>query len=138
MDTSKEILIGFFKEMHQWEINSLKSIDEKGILIVRDEVREGLVNIYERYLTKPGGKSGRLNGPSVGYPPEYDEKLERILSTEEVNSRKIIITTLWQHPAVSDFTREQRYTLSLKGSDWMISKKEVFRSASGKWENLVF
>ena len=138
MNNPEDILLTFFKRMHDWEVESFKMVEEKGILNVRDTVREKLTKIYDEFLSKPGGKYGRLSGPSVGFPPEYDESLEKILNTDNSNPKKIVINTLWQDPVIKDFQQEQRYTLSLKNNEWKISKKEIFSSFDEKWENRVF
>ena len=134
----QDILIEFMIEMHQWEVDAKKLADEKGILNVRDEVRDKLAGIYEKFLSKPGGKTGKLSGPSVRFPPEYNEKFEDIQNVDISESKKAIISTLWRHPVIPDFSRQQKYTLVLKNDEWKISKKEVFRATSEKWENLVF
>ena len=138
MNNPKEVLLGFFEEMHYWEVESSKLADEKGVGNIKSEVRDALLNIYNKFLLKPGGKNGRLAGPSVGYPPEYDEKNESIINIDNSNPKKIVIETLWVHPAISDFSKKQKYTLQQKDGGWKISKKEIFRAASEKWGNRVF
>ena len=137
-ETAKGVLITFFRKMNSWETEGRSLVNEQGIQNVRDELREKLTTIYDEFLLKPGSKYGRLSGPNVGYPPEYDEEHEDITGIDDSNPGKIVITTLWRHPAVSDFTRKQKYTLSARNGEWRISKKEIFRSATGKWENIAF
>ncbi|WP_250901723.1 MULTISPECIES: NTF2 fold immunity protein [unclassified Dyella] len=138
MKIAKDVLLEFFRKMHRWEVNGLKLVNEKGMEPVRDELREQLIKIYDEFLAKPGGKFGRLAGPNVGYPPEYDEQHEDILSIDDTNPKKVIVATLWRHPTVPDFTREQKYTLFRKNDEWRIVKKEAFRPTANKWENSVF
>ena len=138
MNSPENTLFDFFEKMHQWEVESLKLVDDKGIINVRDEIREKLVEIYDEFLLKPGGKNGRLRGPSVRFPPEYNKDLEEVLHVDKSNQRKVIIKTLWQDPVLKNFNQEQKYTISLVKDLWKISKKEIYSSVDDKWENRVF
>lgn len=138
MRIAKDVLLEFFRKMQRWEVDGLKQVNEKGMEAVGDELREQLTEIYNEFLVNPGGKYGRLAGPNVGYPPEYDEHHEDILSVDDTNPKKVVVTTLWRHPIVSDFSQEQKYTLSRKNDEWRIMKKEVFRPITQKWESRVF
>ena len=137
-ETAKNALISFFRKMNSWETEGRALVQEQGIENVRDELREKLTTIYDEFLIKSGSKYGRLGGPHIGYPPEYDEMREEITGMDQSNPAKVVIATLWRHPAVSDFTRNQKYTLSARNGKWRIAKKEIFRPATGQWENLVF
>ena len=51
MNNPEDILLTFFKRMHDWEVESFKMAEEKGILNVRDTVREKLKKIYYEFMS---------------------------------------------------------------------------------------
>jgi hypothetical protein len=145
VETAQDVLVEFMKKMNHWEVTSyeLCKNENGGLEKNGNQVKEGLVLIYDQYLTKKERKTGRLAGPDVGYPPEYDLANEKIVATEQLGGGKISIETHWNHPVMKDFSEKRKYLLISKdliskGTEWRIDKKEVFSPSKGKWVNHVF
>jgi len=94
--------------------------------------------IYDKYLTKRDRKHGRMAGPSVGWPPEFDPEAEKIVATESVSERKVVVETLWTHPtSIPSYTEKHRFTLIHKDDAWRLDRKEKYSGQQGKWVKRV-
>lgn len=126
----------FAAAMHAWEVeaHALSQPENGGLEPHLERIRAGLTAIYARFLTAKERKTGRLAGPDVGFPPEYDPANERVVGSEEIG-RKCVLETLWTHPALPHCTQRRRYTLAFAHERWWIDKKETFSAAKGKWVN---
>jgi len=135
IEQAKSVLLDFMKEMNVWEVKYkklYKEDDMKYMIPAREELRA----IYSKRLTNKERKTGRLAGPNVGWPPEYDTATETIDTVEKISSDKIIIYT--NSKQIQDFNERFRYTLKRVKNEWRIDKKETFSDFKEKWENLVF
>lgn len=143
LDSAKNVLIAFMDEMNSWEKgaypNYTKAIASgQGWDDAVASAREGLVIIYEKFLTKKERKTGRLAGPHVSQFPEYDSKLEIIESIECTGKGKFLITTKKQYPNMPNYCTTHRYKILEKGDQYLIDVKEDFSNYKEKWENKVF
>lgn len=128
----------FMHVMRAWELETFELYKQEngGSEKNRPTARCRLQEIYDEYLTPKDRVTGRLAGPDAGQIPEFDVDQEAVLSAEIVGGNKVIVSTIWTHPAIGDYSNKHRYTMRLKGNKWLIDKKEVFRSE--KWSNRVF
>lgn len=129
----------FAKAMNAWEVEAyaLSRPENGGLEAHLAPIRAGLVAIYDRFLTVRERKIGRLAGPDVGYPPEYDPANERVVAVQDLG-KKLVLETVWTHPVMRDYSRQQRYTLVFANAAWRIDKKEVLRATTGKWTAQTF
>ncbi len=136
----RSLLADFMQEMHDWEIKTYEMYrpesggPEKNSVVAKVMLKE----IYDKYLTDRERKTGRLVGPSAEIPPEYDPSTEEVLSSESPSEGKVVISTRWTHPEISDFSEDRRYTLLRKAGEWRLDKKEIFSVHKGKWINQTF
>jgi hypothetical protein len=90
--------------------------------------------IYEKYLTKRDRKYGRMASASAGWPPEFDPDAGKIVATESINDRKVILESLWTHPtAVPVHTEKNRFTMTYKNGEWRLDRKENYSAYQGRW-----
>jgi NTF2 fold immunity protein len=132
-------LLRFMSEMNAWEVkfHKLYQPENGGPELHQATARVALSDIYATYVTEKDRKTGRMAGPSTGYPPEFDVNAEKIEKVETTDEKKSLITTIWTHPAVASMTEMRRYTMVRIASQWKLDKKEVFRKTKDKWENRV-
>ncbi|MEH6417744.1 NTF2 fold immunity protein [Pseudomonas sp. CGJS7] len=136
---AEAVLGEFFAQMHAWEVaaHELAERGNGGLEQNLERIRQPLVLIYERFLTPKERKTGRLAGPDVGWPPEYDPAQEPIVDSRR-SGAKAVFETRWTHPTVADFSQRKKYYLLEKGGQWRIDKKEVFDTIKDKWVARVF
>lgn len=134
INTAKLILMNFMAEMYTWEKKYFPlMINNANNNKYRELAKQELSDIYKRYLTPKKRKTGRLAGPNVGSPPEYDPEAERIETISEENGRVIILTQ-----ETTGFKERLRYTLKQVHGEWRIDKKESFYQSKNKWVNYIF
>jgi hypothetical protein len=142
MEDAIKILMAFFEAMNKWEVSfhelTCKNPYDDRFRQNRELMRNSLTEIYEKFLSKKGGKTGRLAGPNIRWPPEYDLNQESIVFFQFINNKKVSIETLWQHPVDNVFTQIHRFTLIRIRGEWRVHKKEQFYEFDNKWENSVF
>ncbi|QWP76166.1 hypothetical protein J5226_21665 [Lysobacter sp. K5869] len=128
----------FAAAMNAWEVEAyaLSRPENGGLEPHLERIRTGLNAIYARFLTAKERKTGRLAGPDVGFPPEYDPANESVVGAEDLG-RKCMLETLWTHPTMRHYTQRRRYTLMFAHDRWWIDKKETFSAVKGKWTNQV-
>jgi NTF2 fold immunity protein len=126
-------------EMNVWEVkfHSLYKRENGGPEAHQQSARNELVSIYEKYVTPKDRKTGRLAGPSAGYPPEFDVQAEKVEKVIELSATKVTIETTWTHPVVPTMMEKRRYTLVKTNGAWRIDKKEIYRKIKDAWENRV-
>ncbi len=139
IESAETSLRKFMADMNAWEVkfHVLYQRENGGPEVHREEARLALAIIYAMHLTKKDTKTGRMAGPSAGYPPEFDLAAESIENIEKIGPKKILITTKWIHPALTTMTESRRYTMVSVSGEWKLDKKEVFRKLKDKWENRV-
>jgi hypothetical protein len=135
IEQAKSVLLSFMNEMNLWEVKYKKLYKEDDVKYMIP-AREDLRNIYLKWLTNKERKTGRLAGPSVGYPPEYDTATEVIDTVEKISINKLVIYT--DSEQIKGFNERFRYTLKRVNNEWRIGKKETFSDFKEKWVNLVF
>jgi hypothetical protein len=123
IEQAKSVLLNFMNEVNIWEVKYKKLYKEDDMKYMIP-AHEDLRNIYLKWLTNKERKTGRLAGPSVGYPPEYDTATEVIDAVEMVTNNKLIIYT--NSEQIKDFNERFRYTLNRVRNEWRIDKKETF------------
>ena len=132
------VLLEFMSAMKEWENKFAPLYKRDGAHIHADQAKIELQAIYEKYLTKRERKYGRMAGPSVGWPPEFDPDAEKIVATRSADGRKVIFETVWTHPtAVPTYTTQHRFTMVCKHGAWRLDRKEQFSSHKGKWTGRV-
>src|SRR6266567_459829 len=133
-EKASAVLLEFMSAMKEWEnkFAILYKRENGGPEAHANQAKIELQSIYQKHLTQRERKYGRMAGPSAGYPPEFDPDAEKIVSAEAVNSRKVIVETLWTHPKVPNFTQKHRFTLLYKNDEWRVDRKEVYRISEGK------
>jgi hypothetical protein len=131
-EKAKSALFEFLSAMKDWEnkFATLFKPEHGGPEGHGAEAETEVRPIYEKYLATV--KTERL-ALSAGYPPKFDPDAERIVSTESSNTNKVVIETLWTHPRVPDFTEQHRYTMTNKGGEWRLDKREFYDSGRNKW-----
>lgn len=140
MENAKSVLVEFANRMNAWEVESYELVRSENCGLEKnlETIKSGLIAIYDQFLTKRERKTGRLAGPDVGYPPEYDMASEEIVASESLGAGKAVIETLWTHPVMKDYSVKKRYTLVFKNKEWRVDRKEAFSSVKGKWVNHPF
>lgn len=139
MKTAEQTLNDFFKEMHEWEVKTYEIYKKEngGPEQNKEQARNELVKIYEKFLTKKERKTGRLAGPDAGFPPEYDPENERVINRNEKGD-VVVIDTKWKHPVSEFFDESHKFYLKKISDEWRIDKKEIFDDERNKWINVVF
>lgn len=134
-----QALIDFMSEMKKWEdlYCNLYKAENGGPEKNGASAKADLLIIYNKFLTEKDRKTGRLAGPHAGYPAEFDPDCEKIVASETVGAKKIVLTTKWIHPALADFTEDHRFTMIKTNNKWLLDKKESYSSYKQKWLNQV-
>lgn len=134
LDNAKEVLYAFMREMNSWEKKchllyqgAAYGAEQHGPAALQE-----LKVIYEKYLTAKDRKTGRLSGPNVGYPPEFDPAQEEITSSN-LDGIRAVFETLWIDPFDSDFTERHRFILVRGSGGWLLDRKERFSILKNKW-----
>lgn len=137
-ERASAILLEFMAAMKEWENKFAPLYKQDGALVHAGQAKIELQAICEKYLTKRERKYGRMAGPSVGWPPEFDPDAEKIVATQSADDRKVIFETLWTHPtAVPTYTTQHRFTMVCKHGEWRLDRKEEYSSHQGKWTGRV-
>ena len=136
---ARAALFEFMARMKTWEetYHRLYKRENGGPEQHADSARIELLQIYGEFLTQKERKTGRLAGPNAGYPPEFDPNCEKFVSADLLGPGKLVIETLWTHPAISDFSEKHRFTMIRKSGAWLLDKKESYSAYKEKWENRV-
>lgn len=135
LEQAKSILISFMTDMNAWEVKYHKLYSED-VLKYCATAKIDLQQIYNTWLTPKKRITGRLSGPNVGCPPEYDPQTELIEKLEENEKNKLIIYT--NSEQIPGFKEQFRYTIKNYKSEWKIDKKERYSVVNKRWENIVF
>lgn len=127
INDARTVLIDFISAMNLWELTYYPLVRDKGMLTVKDKMRDDLNKVFDMFCTKKERKQGRQVALSCTEPPTYSLN-EEILRQDELNSKVIIYTQ--QHTGLKN---QYRYTLQLKNNEWLIDKKERFSDYENKW-----
>lgn len=122
-----KILEEFIVKMNEWEIHYYKEVSNKGLIAVKEKMKNDLDIIFTKYCTLKDRKQGRQTSLFCSDPPTYPPS-EKILY-HELTKNKAIISTQQQ----TGFKNQYRYTLVFKNDEWRIDKKERFSSYEKKW-----
>lgn len=126
------------KEMYVWEVGLINLQKESGGAYFdtnKEEVRNNLSEIYNKFLTKKERKTGRLAALNFGLPTEYNPDVEKITSIEvNENQKKIIIETIYK--TYLEFKR--KYTIKILQNEFKIDKREDFSPLKEKWVAVTF
>ena len=132
LNLAEEHLKNFIIEMNQLE----KDIGEKFIKnnelmtdSIKDNMREKLIAIFNRYCTQKDRKHGSINNLSISIPPTYGIN-EKVIK-KEIEKNKITLYTIGDDP----LNCEYRYTLRKKAGSWLIDRKEMYDDYDQKWIN---
>jgi len=136
-DTSKiiDLLQSFWGDMNQWEKLTYDSyVNGKGDFeLRRNQARDQLLSIYNKYLTQKQRKTGKLAGPDVAAYPEYDSSLENVLNIESSGCGKYVVNTKKRDPNIVDYFTEHRYKIIEKNGKFLIDSKESYSSYKKSW-----
>jgi hypothetical protein len=138
-EKASAILLEFMSAMKEWEnkFATLFKRENGGPEAYGSQAKVELTSIYQKYVTKRERKFGHMASPSVGWPPEFDPEAEKIVATELINNRKVVIHTIWTHPTAPSFTRKHQYTMTYKNDEWRLNTKQFYSSAESKWVRRV-
>ncbi|MFT3679052.1 MAG: NTF2 fold immunity protein [Ferruginibacter sp.] len=134
-----KLLLDFFVEMHQWEINAYKRLQEREKMNDYEQIKdafkiaaEEVQVIYAKYLTnKPRKYTVRGNGLSSR--PAYDPAGEEIKFAAQKTKSRIEIETLQKDPV----NLKHSYVFLKQNGEWRIDNKKTFWNFKDKWESTI-
>ena len=135
MTNAESVLLEFMTAMKLWEEKYYQLYREaNGVLLHADTARREPGEIYGRYLTVKERSDGRIAGPDVGFPPEFDPAREQIVAINAATAHTTVIETVWTHPTVPDSRLKNRYILVEANGNFLLDRKERFRAFSQQWQ----
>jgi len=122
----------FILVMNAWELRYYKEVREKGLVAVREKMKEDLNEIFCSFCTKRDRKQGRQTSLLCCDPPEYSPSEIFISST--VSGKKASIST----QQTVGFKNKYRYTFKSTDSRWLLDKKECLDDDDGneRWRQV--
>lgn len=131
---AQNVLWSFLQEMYDWEIRLLAKKKESDNLYFeqkKQEIRESLIQIYDRHLTLKERKNGRIASLDFGIPLTYDPQVEKVISTQIITGKNKKIIFEVSYKTFMEFKR--RYTMIETKAGWKLDKREDFSYLKSKW-----
>jgi hypothetical protein len=117
----------FTQAMNQWEKKAFPLMRAKGPE-GQAEASEELRPIFNEYVVENDKNFSRVNAPSAGEPPEYDND-QAVIESVEVSKKTAVIQVQKNQLPKGLF----RYTLKSEDDKWVFQKKEKYSPSKEKW-----
>ncbi|MCC7703003.1 hypothetical protein IGS59_12165 [Janthinobacterium sp. GW460P] len=118
-------LKNFILVMNAWELHYCREVREKGLISLKEKMKQDLDAIFDCFCTKKERKQGRQISLLCSDPPEYSPA--EIFLNSVISGSKAVISM----QQISGFKNRYRYTFSLKNQQWLIDKKEWLDEEDG-------
>lgn len=118
-------LKNFILAMNAWELHYYREVREKGLISLKEKMKQDLDAIFDCFCTKNERKQGCQRSLLCNDPPEYSPA--EIFLNSVMSGSKAVIST----QQISGFKNRYRYTFSLKNQQWLIDKKEWLDEEDG-------
>lgn len=115
---AESFLKEFILAMNGWELHYYPEVREKGLITLREKMKQDLDAIFDSFCTKKEIKQGRQISLLCSDPPEYSPNESFLNST--ISGSKAVISTQQN----VGFKNKYRYTLNFKNNQWLVDKKE--------------
>jgi len=137
LNEAERKFIEFVDAMHNWEVKSFSSINialksGENASTARNEAKNELSLIFDRYLEPRSGDRRRLVDANVGFPCDYDANRDTIFMAENDGKKAVF---LYQQKVGSK--SKLRFTLKLISGTWFVHKAEIFFEYKNKWDKFV-
>ncbi|KAB8066919.1 NTF2 fold immunity protein [Janthinobacterium violaceinigrum] len=121
----ENVLKDFILTMNGWELHYYPEVREKGLITLKEKMKQDLDAIFDCFCTKKERKQGRQMSLLCSDPPEYSPT--EIFLNSCISGSKAVIST----QQTSGFKNRYRYTFGLKNQQWLIDKKEWLDEEEG-------
>lgn len=120
----------FSSAMKKWNDKFYPVMNENAAAFA-DKATTELEPIFRQYVW-PNAVRGdeRLKNPTTSHPSDYDADSDTIEDMQSGDTKTIIYVQ-----SKTGFQDRFRYTMTRRGSEWKLSKREVYNDVSEKWKS---
>jgi hypothetical protein len=130
-EEAQATLRSFQQKMRDWEIEFYPLMVQNAVT-ARQPALDALRAVFDRFLLSYRDDYGRMSGPDVSSPPDYDPDRDPIVEVESTKNKVVI-----QVQQKKGIGKIFRYRLGQHTQEWKIEKVDVFSKLKGKWENYL-